>query len=265
MGIEKLNQAFQTVLEKGDKAFVPYIMAGDGGIEKLNEQIDFFEESGATALELGIPFSDPVADGPTIQEAGIRSLKAGTTLQAVLAQLKLSKSTRSIPIVIMTYMNPIYVFGIKEFARECEQAGVDGVIIPDLPMEEEEILADSLKDHQIALIRLAALTSSKERVKEIASGTQGFLYAVTVTGITGARASYSENIGSYLKELKEISSAPVLAGFGVSTPEHVVELGQYCDGVVVGSKIIELLQKNDRDSIKKLIDAAKKTSLILKN
>ena len=158
----------------------------------------------------------------------------------------------------MTYMNPIYVFGIKEFARECEQAGVDGVIIPDLPMEEEEILADSLKDHQIALIRLAALTSSKERVKEIASGTQGFLYAVTVTGITGARASYSENIGSYLKELKEISSAPVLAGFGVSTPEHVVELGQYCDGVVVGSKIIELLQKNDRDSIKKLIDAAKK-------
>ncbi len=153
-------------------------MAGDGGLEKLNEQIDFFEESGATALELGIPFSDPVADGPTIQEAGIRALKAGTTLRAVLERLKLSKSTRSIPIVIMTYMNPIYVFGIKEFARVCEQAGVDGVIIPDLPMEEEEILADSLKDHQIALIRLAALTSSKERVKEIASGTQGFLYTL---------------------------------------------------------------------------------------
>ncbi|PTY79141.1 tryptophan synthase subunit alpha [Heyndrickxia sporothermodurans] len=258
MGKEKLSQALDNVLANGEKIFVPYIMAGDGGLDILNERIQFFEDAGATALELGIPFSDPVADGPTIQEAGIRSLRAGTTLKGVLDELKKNKNGRKIPIVLMTYMNPIFVYGTKEFAEDCEQAGVDGIIIPDLPIEEEELVTGELSSHHIALIRLAALTSSKERIREIAKRTEGFLYAVTVTGITGARNSYREGIGTYLQEIKSISVAPVLAGFGVSTPEQVSELSQYCDGVVVGSKIIELLQNNEYEAIRKLIDAAKR-------
>lgn len=258
MGKEKLKQAFDSVSARGEKAFVPYIMAGDGGLEILNERIQFFEENGATVLELGIPFSDPVADGPTIQEAGIRALEAGTTLKGVLDELIDGKENRKIPIVLMTYMNPIFIYGIKKFAESCKQAGVDGIIIPDLPLEEESIVINDLAIHNIALIRLAALTSSKERIIEIAAKTEGFLYAVTVTGITGTRSSYHNEVGAYLTELKNTSLTPVLAGFGVSTPEQVKELSQYCDGVVVGSKMIELLQKNDYLSIQELIAATKK-------
>ncbi|MGE8207602.1 tryptophan synthase subunit alpha [Heyndrickxia sp. NPDC080065] len=261
MGKEKLNAAFKSVLEHGEKAFVPYIMAGDGGLDVLKDRIEFFEENGATVLELGIPFSDPVADGPTIQAAGIRALRAGTTLSGVLNELEACKQKRHIPIVLMSYVNPIYAYGIKNFSEKCVSAGVDGVIIPDLPMEEEELITDELTKHNIALIRLAALTSPKERVLEIAERTEGFLYAVTVTGITGARNSYRDGVGEYLKELKSASITPVLAGFGVSTPEQVIELSQYCDGVVVGSKIIELLLLNDLISIKKLISATKNASI----
>lgn len=261
MGREKVKQSFDAVLARGEKAFVPYIMAGDGGLDILNERIQFFEENGATALELGIPFSDPVADGPAIQEAGLRALMAGTTLKGVLEELQKMKEKRKIPIILMTYLNPIFVFGIRNFAERCHEAGVDGVIIPDLPIEEEELVTDELTKNQISHIRLAALTSSKERVKEIADKTEGFLYAVTVRGITGARQSYDKEVGAYLEEVKKSSSMPVLAGFGVSTPEQVIELSRYCDGVVVGSKVIELLQNNDLDAIKALMTASKKAGV----
>lgn len=257
MGKEHINEAIQGVLERGNKAFVPYIMAGDGGLEKLADQISFLEKSGATVIELGIPFSDPVADGPTIQEAGIRALENGTTLKAVLETLKESKKSRSIPIVLMTYFNLIFVYGIERFAEECEAAGVDGVIIPDLPLEEEDLAVPALSKHEIALIRLASPTSPKSRLEEIAKRTEGFLYAVTVKGTTGARSEYEEGIAEYLEELKSLSSVPVLAGFGVSSPEQVKDLGQHCDGVIVGSKIVQALSKGKEEEILELINASK--------
>lgn len=257
MGKERINKAIQGVLEQGDKAFVPYIMAGDGGLEKLADQISFLEKSGATVIELGIPFSDPVADGPTIQEAGIRALENGTTLKAVLETLKESKKSRSIPIVLMTYFNLIFVYGIERFAEECEAAGVDGVIIPDLPLEEEDSAVPALSKHEIALIRLASPTSPKSRLEEIVKRTEGFLYAVTVKGTTGARSEYEEGVAEYLEELKSLSSVPVLAGFGVSSPEQVKDLGQHCDGVIVGSKIVQALSKGKEEEILELINASK--------
>ncbi|MDC3414811.1 tryptophan synthase subunit alpha [Terrihalobacillus insolitus] len=258
MGKQRLDQAFAKVLEDGDKAFVPYIMAGDGGLDQLENRLQFLEESGATVVELGIPFSDPVADGPTIQAAGLRALEHGVSLRAVLDELKQIKEKRTIPVVLMTYMNPIYAVGVKDFAKECDEAGVDGLIIPDLPLEEETIITEEIKAHDIALIRLAALTSTKERLVEIAKRTEGFLYAVTVTGTTGARSEFKQNLATHLQELKQICEAPVLAGFGVSTPEHVKELGQYCDGVVVGSRIVDLLHNNDKETIRELIGSARK-------
>lgn len=258
MGKQKIDEAFKTVLDRGDKAFVPYIMAGDGGLDNLQERLEFLEESGATVVELGIPFSDPVADGPTIQQAGIRALEQGTSLQDVLQALKKFKDDRTIPIVLMTYMNPIFIYGVEAFAAACEETGVDGLIIPDLPLEEEALITGHLQAHNIALIRLASLTSSKERLQEIAKRTEGFLYAVTVMGTTGERAVFKENLANHLQELKEMSDAPVLAGFGVSTPEHVKELTANCDGVVVGSKIVDLFHKQDEEQIKQLIGSARK-------
>lgn len=255
----KIDQAFKTVLNRGDKAFVPYIMAGDGGLDQLDDQLAFLEEAGATVVELGIPFSDPVADGPTIQAAGLRALAEGVSLRKVLDKLAESKAKRDIPIVLMTYVNPIYTFGVVDFAKACETAGVDGVIIPDLPLEEEGLVTESLRECEIALIRLAALTSPQSRLEEIAKRTEGFLYAVTVTGTTGARVDFAEDVSTYLAKLTEMSNVPVLAGFGVSTAEHVKALTQHCDGVVVGSKIVDAFHTGDKDQIKELIQAAKLT------
>ncbi|MFC4402772.1 tryptophan synthase subunit alpha [Gracilibacillus xinjiangensis] len=257
MGKEKLAQAFQKVKERGDKAFVPYIMAGDGGLDQLDDQLAFLEEAGATVVELGIAFSDPVADGPTIQEAGLRALANGVSLRAVLNKLKEKKNERNIPIVLMTYINPIHTYGVREFATSCAEAGVDGLIIPDLPLEEEGLVTDSLAENEIALIRLAALTSTEDRLTEIAKRTEGFLYAVTVTGTTGARSSFKENLGEHLEKLQKVCHVPVLAGFGVSTPEHVASLTEHCDGVVVGSRIVDLLHKGERETIKELIGSAR--------
>ena len=253
MGKEKINRSFQEKLAAQQNLFVPYIMAGDGGLDILEERINFLQDSGVAAIELGIPFSDPVADGPTIQKAGQRALKNGTTLAGVLDTLEKFKETRTIPIILMTYINLIYIYGVEKFAADCEKAGVDGVIIPDLPMEEESLVAEILEKHSIAFIRLAALTSPKERITELAKRSEGFLYAVAVRGTTGARETYEHDVASYLETLKEHSSVPVLAGFGVSTAEQAHELSSHCDGVIVGSTIVQLLHEGKDEEVRTLI------------
>lgn len=256
MGKQKLEQALSEKLASGNKLFIPYIMAGDGGLDILEERIQFLADSGVAAIELGIPFSDPAADGPTIQEAGIRALKNGTSLKGVLDTIKPSKETRTVPIVLMTYMNPIYRFGIEDFFKECVTSGVDGVIVPDVPMEEEDALTGLATEYGIALIRLAALTSPEERIKELAKRSEGFLYAVAVTGTTGARAEYVDKIDSYLANLKKVSNTPVLAGFGVSTAEQAKRLGASCDGVIVGSTIVKLFHEGKDEEVRQLIQAS---------
>ncbi|MDW4526993.1 tryptophan synthase subunit alpha [Rossellomorea marisflavi] len=257
MGKEFLEKALKTELELGNKVFIPYIMAGDGGLDELIPTLRRLEAHGATAIELGIPFSDPVADGPTIQEAGKRALKHGTTLAGVLDVLKGNRHEVTIPLVFMTYINPIFRYGVSRFFRDCREAGVDGLIIPDLPLEHLDLIEADAVEHGIAIIQLATLTSSEERVKELARRSEGFLYAVTVKGITGARKEFDDVISRHLNLLKEHSPVPVLAGFGISSPEHVKTMSQSCDGVVVGSRIIDLLQTDDEETIKSLIGASK--------
>ncbi|WLV25077.1 tryptophan synthase subunit alpha [Aciduricibacillus chroicocephali] len=255
MSSKELEQALRNTLNRGTKLFIPYIMAGDGegGVSNLENRIRFLAEAGASAVELGIPFSDPVADGPTIQEAGLRSLANGTKLQSVFDALQQFKEKSPIPIIFMTYINPIFKYGIDAFFEECATSGVSGIIIPDLPMEEEQLVHPACKRNSIALVRLAAMTSTKERISELAKRSEGFLYAVSVTGTTGARAEHASNIGDYLQELKEISTVPVLAGFGVSDADQAKHLGSFCDGVIVGSTIVRLFNEEKEDEIKQLI------------
>lgn len=254
MGKAKLEKALQEKINRNQKIFSPFIMAGDGGLEVLGERINFLQTCGAAAIELGIPFSDPVADGPAIQAAGIRALENGTTLTRVLEMLQTGKETRSIPIILMTYLNPVLAYGIEKFAEACVRAGVDGVIIPDLSMEEEQIIAPSLKNNEIAFVRLAAMTSPNNRLLELAKRSEGFLYAVAVNGTTGTRAEHDPRVTAYLEKLKDYSAVPVLAGFGVSNIEQAHALSGYCDGVIVGSKIVELLHAGEVEEIKKLIE-----------
>src|SRR5699024_8399309 len=157
MGKKRIDQVFQEKRAEGQKLFVPYIMAGDGGLDHLEARLQFLQDCGASAVELGIPFSDPVADGPTIQDAGVRALNNGTTLTNVLETVKGFKDKFAMPIIFMVYLNPIFIYGAEKFAADCAASGVDGVIIPDLPLEEEGVLKEDLQANDIALIRLAAL------------------------------------------------------------------------------------------------------------
>ncbi|OAT83859.1 tryptophan synthase subunit alpha [Bacillus sp. MKU004] len=264
MGKVFLEQTFQYELDKGNKLFVPYIMAGDGGIESFIETLKRLEEAGASAIEVGIPFSDPVADGPTIQKAGNRALEHGVNLQQVLDELVTRREEIGVPLVFMSYINPIFKYGIDRFFLRCEEAGVDGLIIPDLPAEHRDLVSSPAEEHGIAIIQLATLTSSEKRIRELAGLSEGFLYAVTINGTTGARNEVNQNIGKHLQVLKRHSKVPVLAGFGISTPDHVREMTRNCDGVIVGSRVIDLLQENKLDEIKELIDAVKENPLLKK-
>ncbi|KKB35415.1 tryptophan synthase subunit alpha [Bacillus thermotolerans] len=253
MSKAKLAKAFQSAEARNEKAFVSYIMAGDGGLNALKDQLLYLQEIGVTAAEVGIPFSDPVADGPVIQEAGKRALAEGVTLKRVLSFLEEHKNSFHIPIVLMTYLNPVFQYGIEAFAEDSQKAGVSGVIVPDMPLEEEKEVREALQERELALIRLVTLTSPEDRIAQITDGAEGFIYAVTVKGTTGVRNSYQDDVGTYLGQIKEKSKVPVLAGFGVSSQEQAAELGKHCDGVIVGSKIVDLFHQGQKEKIKELI------------
>lgn len=248
-----MTKTLQTTIEaltaSGEKAFVPYIMAGDGGFEKTREAILYLQDQGATAIEIGIPFSDPVADGPVIEAAGIRALKEGANLRNILALLQLLKPDVTIPLVIMTYLNPIIRYGIENFVKDAEAANVKGLIIPDMPLEESELIIDYTADTDISLIQLVSLTSPKERIAKITAKGEGFIYAVTVNGTTGEKKEFGSSLQQHLKELKEISPIPVLAGFGISNYEAAVAMGKEIDGVIVGSTIVDALHRGDEQTI----------------
>ena len=253
MSKAQIDQVFEKLKETGDKAFISYIMAGDGGLDNLKHQIKSLEAAGVDIIELGIPFSDPVADGPVIQQAGIRALDAGVSLQKILDELKKIKDDINVPIVLMTYINPILNLGYQAFAEDARESGVSGVILPDVPFEEEDEVSTHLGDNDIALVRLVTLTSDEERIRELAEGAEGFLYAVTVKGTTGGRASFGEETYELLEKIKGIADVPVCAGFGVSNKEMAEALGRHCDGVIVGSKIVDMLHQGEEEGIKNLI------------
>lgn len=245
--------------DKGSKAFVAYIMAGDGGLDKLRSQVETLQRSGVTAIEIGIPFSDPVADGPVIEEAGNRALKNGVTLDKVLLEMKSWDFEVKIPLVIMTYLNPVIRYGAERFAESCKEAGVSAVIIPDLPFEHQRLVSPYLKAAGIMLIQLVTLTTTENRLRDILQEAEGFVYAVTVTGITGVRDELTEEVKAFMKTVRAKSPVPVYAGFGISKLEHVDLLRDDVDGLIVGSAIVKAFHEGEFSGIQPLIHAVTQT------
>ncbi|MBM7693859.1 tryptophan synthase alpha chain [Peribacillus deserti] len=263
--MNKLNEKFKTLKENGEKAFVAYIMGGDGGMERLKTDILFLQESGADIIEIGVPFSDPVADGPVIQEAGLRALEKGTSISLILETLNEIKGDVRVPLILMTYINPVLQYGIEKFAQNSERAQIAGCIFPDLPLEEESLVKEALSKTDIAVIRLASLTSPEERLKGLAEDSEGFIYAVTVKGVTGERAELdAAELEAKISELKTYTTTPVLAGFGISTPSLAKKVLPFCDGVIVGSKIVSAFHHNKREEVNELIKGIKGLALTAK-
>lgn len=240
--MKSLTHILQQQKDQKKKLFIPYIMAGANGLERLEEEIEMLVASGASAIELGVPFSDPVADGPVIQLAGIQSRKRGTTLKKLIKLLQNIHSP--VPLILMGYANSFFHYGMEQLLSDLTTTDVKGIIIPDLPYEHRDLFLTPAQDSDIAFIQLVTLTSSDERIEQLVSDAEGFVYAVTINGITGKNAQYQENLYAHLKKITEKSPIPVLAGFGVSTAEHVTTFNQYCDGVIIGSYIVDHLDKN---------------------
>lgn len=259
---QQITDAINACNARGDKAFVPYIMAGDGGIETLKETILFLQGIGVTAIELGIPFSDPVADGAVIEAAGERALAHGVTLRSVVKEVATFKNEVTVPLILMTYLNPIIQYGVESFANDCRDNGISGLIIPDLPYEENGLVREAFTNADLALIPLVSLTSPQERINKITAAGEGFIYAVTVNGITGERTEFDSELSIHFEKLKQASSVPVLAGFGISTPAQVQAIGAMADGVIVGSTIVTALHNRDLDTVRRLVEASKVSTQI---
>lgn len=221
------------------KAFIPFITAGDPSLAKTEEFILEMERAGANLVEIGIPFSDPIAEGVVIQEADIRSLAAGTTTDKVFDMVLDLRKKTEIPLVFMTYVNPVFHYGYEKFFSRCQEAGIDGIIIPDLPFEEKGELEDIAAAHGVDLISMIAPTS-KQRIRDIAREAKGFLYVVSSMGVTGTREEIRTDLGEILKEIRKVTDLPAAVGFGINTPEQAAEIAAVADGVIVGSAIVKL-------------------------
>ena len=256
--MNRIDKTFKRLKETGKKAFIPYIMAGDPDIDKTMERVLMLEECGADIIELGVPFSDPVADGPTIQRAAERALAAGVSLRKMLAFMTDLRKRSQVPIIFMTYYNPIYKYGEEVFVTDAAAAGVDGFIIPDLPPEEAGGLIKSCRSKGIDTIFLVAPTSTEQRMKSIVSASKGFIYYVSMTGITGTKLSLEDHFRNHIGRLKELSGKPIAIGFGISTPDDARSMASVADGVIVGSAIVKKFHEdpgNAREFIKKLREA----------
>ncbi|MCK9377865.1 MAG: tryptophan synthase subunit alpha [Syntrophobacterales bacterium] len=241
--MNRIDQAFKQLKAKGGKALIPFITAGDPDLATTRALALEMAARGADILELGIPFSDPLADGPTIQAASLRAMQAGVHLEDVIKLAGSIRQDTQIPLILMGYYNPILQYGLERTAADAAAHGVDGFIIPDLPMEEAGPWRVAAAKAGIANIFLAAPTSGADRIKHLARLTKGFLYYVSVTGITGARTELPADLAASLQEVRALVKGPLAVGFGISTPEQVAWLAPYVDGVVVGSAIVQRVAK----------------------
>jgi tryptophan synthase alpha chain len=253
--VTRIDKVFRQLKEKGEKALIPFITAGDPDLETSRRLALEIAARGADLLELGIPFSDPLADGPTIQAASGRALKTGVHFTDVLTLAGSLRRETDIPLILMGYYNPILHYGLAKAAQNAAEQGVDGFIIPDLPPDEAESWREAARAAGVATIFLAAPTSGPERLKSLGRLTRGFLYYVSVTGITGARTELPRELIRELEEVRKLVKCPVAVGFGIGTPEQVKNLAPYVDGVVVGSAIVNRVSQIKGDeSIKEIGD-----------
>lgn len=241
--MSRIQEAF-----KNGKAFIPFITCGDPSIEVTEQAVYAMEKAGADLIELGIPFSDPTAEGPVIQEADLRALEAGTTTDAVIDMAARIRKNISIPMVFMTYANVVYSYGIEKFIKRAAEAGMDGIILPDVPFEEKEEFASISRKYGIDMISLIAPTSHS-RISMIAAEAEGFVYCVSSLGVTGTRTEITTNIGEMVELVKKSKNIPCAVGFGISTPKQAAKMAQSADGVIVGSAIVKLCAKYGKDCV----------------
>ena len=243
--ISRIDGVFAKLAAEKKPALITYIMAGDPSPEISAELMATLAKAGADIIELGMPFSDPTADGPTIQRAGIRALRGGTNLTKVFEQLyDFRESNQITPVILMGYFNPILHYGIKEFCHDAELAGADGLIIVDLPPEESGEIEGFAAAHNLHIIRLLAPTTPDERLDFVLNQSSGFVYFISMTGTTGTKNINPSTVVPHLARLRKHTNLPIAVGFGVKTPEQAEEIGKFADGVVVGSAIVDLIGKN---------------------
>jgi len=251
--MNRLKQVFTTLREQQQKALVTFITAGDPDLGTTTEMIHLLAEAGADIIELGMPFSDPMADGPAIQLSSERALSAGTTLDGILATVKSVRATCNIPIILMGYLNPIHAYGYERFTHDAAAAGVDGVLLVDMPPEEADQFLCHARTDGLDVIFLLTPTSDESRVAAVSELGSGFLYYVTVTGVTGARQEVSASLADELGRIRTQIKLPIVAGFGISTPQQAASVAAMADGVVVGSAIVKLFQQYSGAELKQEI------------
>ena len=239
----RIADAFTTLRREGKKGFIPYITAGDPYLATTEELLFTLAECGATLIELGVPFSDPMADGPVIQRASERALKHGFGLQDVLDTAARARKRIDVPIILFSYYNPLLQFGLKHLAQAAKDAGLDGVLVTDLTPEESGRFEAELRAHELDMIFLVAPTSTDERLKLVAEHASGFIYAVSRAGVTGARSTVSAEAEKLVHRMRRFSELPIAVGFGISNAEQVADVQRYADAAVVGSAIVAEMER----------------------
>ena len=248
--LSKVDDKFYELKKDERLALMPFIMAGDPNIEKTSEILLKLQENGADLIELGIPYSDPLADGPIIQMSASRALKKGTTPRKVITLLESLKGKLNIPVILFTYLNPLLSFGFGKFCEMASNAGVSGLIIPDLPLEEAYNFSQIVSTYSMDLILLVAPTTPLERMKKISNHTKGFTYLVSVTGVTGERNKMENRVENLIAKLKDINTNPIAVGFGISTPEHVNKVRKWgADGVIIGSAFVKRISNSTEKDV----------------
>ena len=240
--MSKISNAF-----KNGKAFIGFLTAGDPTVEKTVEYILAMEEAGCDLIEIGIPFSDPMAEGVVIQDANVRALKHNTTTDDVFEIVRAVRSKTDIPLVFLTYINPVFFYGYEEFFKKCGELGIDGIISPDLPYEEKGEIADIARKNDVDVISLIAPTS-KERIQMIANDATGFIYVVSSLGVTGMRSEIKTDLKSILEDIRDVTDLPLAVGFGINTPEQAKDISRLADGVIVGSAIVKIIEDHGEDA-----------------
>lgn len=233
---------------KNKKAFIPFITAGDPSLKITERLVHAMTKSGANLIELGIPFSDPVAEGPVIEEASFRALSAGITTDKIFDMLKRVRKTNQVPIAFMSYANPIYTYGTERFMEKCRNVGVDAIIVPDIPFEEKEELKPYCDQYGVVLISMIAPTS-KERIRMIVKEAEGFIYCVSSMGTTGVRNEIGPHVEEMISIVKQVKKIPCAIGFGISSPSQAKRFASLADGVIVGSAIVKLIAQYGKDCI----------------
>ncbi|MBI5787798.1 MAG: tryptophan synthase subunit alpha [Candidatus Schekmanbacteria bacterium] len=252
--MSRISDKFIQLKAAGKKALIPYISAGDPNPEITYQLVLEMERRGADIIELGVPFSDPIADGPVIQKASMRALQGGINLPKILGLTGKIRLASQIPLIFMTYYNPILHYGEELFVQAAKKSGVDGLIVPDLPPEEAESLIKLCQKNQLDLIFLLAPTSTPERIAKVCQYSQGFIYYVSLTGITGTGLANTARIENKLNQIKQVTDKPIAVGFGVSTPEQATQIASWSNGVIVGSAIIRVMEQNLADEPKLIAD-----------